>query len=130
MAASIASVTQLVAVIQTQLARRADAPVRRTAREPARRTGSRYTQEKLGALIEKRVGEIGRDDPQAGAKAFRVFVEAVLLSQLGEALINDPRFYQMVDQVQHLLETDETTRTLAAKATAELLNQAGKVEKE
>jgi hypothetical protein len=128
MGSSIQSVTQLVTVIQSQLARRVDLPSQRPSRAPAARTGRRYGQEKLAELIELRVTAIGRDDPQAGRKAFRIFVEAVLLSQFGESVINDPRLYQMVDQIQDLLETDPSSRELAARATNELLNQAGRPE--
>jgi hypothetical protein len=60
----------------------------------------------LGAVIARRVQAIDPDDPDRRRKAFRVFLESVLLVELGEALINDPGFYQLVDQVQTRMQTD------------------------
>ena len=60
----------------------------------------------LGAVIARRVQAIDPDDPDRRRKAFRVFLESVLLAELGEALINDPGFYQLVDQVQTCMQTD------------------------
>jgi hypothetical protein len=60
----------------------------------------------LGAVIARRVQAIEPDDPDRRRKAFRVFLESVLLAELGEALINDPGFYQLVDQVQTRMQTD------------------------
>jgi len=60
----------------------------------------------LGAVIARRVQAIDPDDPERRRKAFRVFLESVLLAELGEALINDAGFYQLVDQVQTRMQAD------------------------
>jgi len=127
MASAIGSVAQLVSVIQSQLAARtpAGAPGRKTdgnsgARAPA---AGRYARENLGALVELRVRQIGRDDPQRGRKAFRVFLEAVLLSHFGADMVNDPRFFQMVDDIQLVMEADAQCSELVASAIEQLLSE-------
>lgn len=132
MSSSIGPVAQLVKIIRSQLATRAAPGGAGTAavKKPVssfkgeRRTAEPYAEKNLGALIELRVAQIGREDPQRGRKAFRVFLEAVLLSQLGEGLIKDPRFFQLVDDVQLAMEADEACGALVARAIEHLL--AGK----
>ena len=129
MTSSIGSGAQLVKVIQTQLAARAApdgaAAGAKAARDgaPARRAAERYARENLGSLIELRVRQIGRDDPHRGRKAFRVFLEAVLLSHFGEGMVGDPRFFQMVDDVQLAMEADAGCRDLVARAIEQLLTK-------
>ena len=127
MSVSIGAVNELVSVIQGQLA------ARRPAGKPTARAtgggapgvaGARYAPGQLTALIEQRVRQIGADDPQRGRKAFRVFLEAVLLSHFGEALVADPKFFQLVDEVQGSLEADPACTELVASAVAHLTGQA------
>ena len=121
MSISIGSVGELVSVIQAQLAARPAARAKAGGR--ALRSGRRDAQEQLTRLIETRIGQIGRDDPQRGRKAFRVFLEAVLLSQLGDGLVNDPRFFQMVDEVQGAMEADPACSLLIGSAIDQLLSK-------
>ncbi|WP_256082031.1 hypothetical protein [Massilia sp. YIM B04103] len=120
MSTSIGPVGQLVAVLQAQLAARA-APRRSRAATAA---GSpQPAQQQLAALIEKRVRQIQRDDPQRGRKAFRVFLEAVLLEHFGASLMHDPAFHQVVSEVQDAMEGDPACRRLVDEAIAHLLSQ-------
>ena len=121
MGVSIGAVNELVSVIQGQLAARAPA---RPARRGSAARGARYAPGQLHALIEQRVRQIGADDPQRGRKAFRVFLEAVLLSHFGEALVADPLFFQLVDEVHGGLDADPACKELIAGAIAHLLAQA------
>lgn len=122
MTPAIGSVAQLVRVIQTQLATRTPTTgAGRKALRPAAQGAERYAQANLGSLIELRVRQIGRDDPNRGRKAFRVFLEAVLLSQFGEGLVNDPRFFQLVDDVYLAMEADSDCRALVTRAIEQLL---------
>ena len=118
MSLAIGTINDLVAVIRSRLG-----PVPAQGRAPApAQDGRRSADRSLGALIETRVRQIGRDDPQRGRKAFRVFLEAVLLTHLGEELMNDPRFYQLLDDVQHALESDASSASLVGKAVEQLLS--------
>lgn len=116
----IASVGQLVAVIQAQFAARTRAPAGRAAPRQARANGGRDAG-RLQALIELRVRQIGADDPGRGRKAFRVFLESVLLAELGEGLNADPKFHQLVDDVQRTLEADARCAPLVQDAITYLL---------
>lgn len=114
---SISPVTQLVAAIRTQLDRTAPARRRRAGAAAA----SRQAAEGLTGLIELRVAQIAEDDPQRGRKAFRVFLEAVLLAHFGTKVANDARFHQMLDDIQQAMETDPASGKLVEEAIAHLL---------
>lgn len=118
-------IDQLVSVLRAQLAAKPGAPVQPSA--PARRrheAAGRYDDKTLKSLIELRVRAIDDKDAQRGRKAFRVFLEAVLLSQFGEAMINDPKFYQLVDDVHTALESSSATAPLVAAAIDDLLKHS------
>lgn len=125
MTSAIGSVAQLVSVIRSQLAAHAPAgrapAVAAPKSEPGKTPANPYAGENLGALIELRVRQIGRDDAQRGRKAFRVFLEVVLLSHFGHNMINDPAFHQMVDDVQQAMEANAECGRLIDSAIAQLL---------
>jgi hypothetical protein len=124
MATPIGTVGNLVKVIRTQLS---VAHAKPAPRRPAgaRRAGgsSPYAPDKLEALIEMRVKKLARDDPRRGPKAFRVFLEAVLLSHFGDDLINDAKFFQLVDDVQNAMESEPQCQRMVDSAIAHLLSQ-------
>lgn len=60
----------------------------------------------LASVIARRVSAIDPNDPDRPRKAFRVFLESVLLAEFGEALMNDARFFQLVDDVQKQMESE------------------------
>ena len=115
----VASVGQLVAVIQSQFKARAQAQAAPGRAGAPRRTGRSPTS--LASLIELRVAHIAPDDPQRGRKAFRVFLESVLLQELGGQLNVDPKFHQLVDDVQRVLEQDPRCAPLVGEAISYLL---------
>ncbi|HZW21762.1 hypothetical protein [Noviherbaspirillum sp.] len=124
MAHSISNVGQLVSVIRAQLAARPELnpPQKRAASASRPAQPAAYSPENLEALIGRRIRNIDPDDPHRGRKAFRVLLEAILLSHFGENLINDPRFYQLVDDVQGSMERDPALLKLIESATAHLLS--------
>jgi hypothetical protein len=126
MSPPISTVGQLVSVIRAQFAARPEfAP---SKRRPASGQGlptdksSTYSPENLESLIGLRIKSIDRDDPNSGRKAFRVFLEAILLSHFGENLINDAKFYQLVDDVQLSMEGDPDIRKLIQTAADHLMS--------
>lgn len=124
MSSSIQAVNQLVTAIRSQLTGRLPPATGKGAAllKPAR-PSDRYAEENLSALIELRIGQIGPDDPQRGRKAFRVFLEAVLLSHFGEQLVNDTKFHQLVDEVQGALERDPSSSAMVGSAIDHLLSR-------
>lgn len=125
MNARLDSVSQLVTVIRSQLTGAAQPQRGRRAAGPRQSPGRRYTDRTVPALIELRVGQIAPDDAQRGRKAFRIFLEVVLLTHLGEELMNDPKFYQILDDVQSALEADASSSELVSQAIAHLLTARG-----
>jgi hypothetical protein len=123
MVTSVGGVRDLVGLIRSHLAPRTQrqALVRR---QPAQ---AKAQDDALAGLVETRVRAIRRDDPQRGRKAFRVFLEVVLLSELGEQLLADPRFFQLLDDVQAALETDGQSRALVVQAIGQLLGDGNVV---
>lgn len=122
MTSAIGSVSDLVRVIQAQLAQKPGAPAPR-ARARAYPDGAGASSDQLAALIESRVARLERDDPQRGRKAFRLFLETVLLAQFGTDTGNDPKFYLLVDDVQAAMERNAGTRAMMDKAIAHLLKK-------
>ncbi|HUR88183.1 MAG TPA: hypothetical protein VMZ74_03765, partial [Ramlibacter sp.] len=78
----------------------------------------------LSAVVAQRIRAIPGDDPERERKAFRLFLETVLLSELGETLVNDPSFAVMVDHVQQQMEGDPKLKEASLAAARELLKSA------
>jgi len=119
---------QLAALIQRQLAAlKSPGRLAQTASSPQTQAGGAEptTHESLASLIARRVRMIDPDDPQRGRKAFRVFLESVLLAELGKDLINDAAFYQMVDHIQFQMETDPQLGPAVREAAPLLLEGKG-----
>lgn len=68
----------------------------------------------------RRVASLAPDDQDRERKAFRYFLEAALVSDLGTNLINDPKFHQLVDIVQQRMEA-QPELLAASKRAARLL---------
>lgn len=71
--------------------------------------------------LVSRVGALNPDDPARERKAFRYFLEAALLSDLGTNLINDPKFHQLVDVVQQRMEAQPDLLAASRRAARLLL---------
>jgi hypothetical protein len=127
MPSSIDSVGRLITLIRKQLAARPPLPVtQRTPTGKAAGSGVNPSRpENLESLVGQRIKQIDRNDSQRGRKAFRVFLESILLASFGEQLMNDPKFYQLVDDVQMSMESDPETNALVNTAIAHLLSEIG-----
>lgn len=105
---------------QTQDLRReasaAGAP-RRPGAERSQATQRRTFEEQLAAGV----AAIANEDPQRRRKAFRVFLEAVLLREIEPALINSPGFASLVDRVQSTMESDAALKPAIDEAGALIL---------
>lgn len=80
------------------------------SRKSSSNAPSKPTLSELRGHIGKRILAINPDDPRRHQKAVRVFLETVLLNELGAGLINDPRFYDLVTEVQSAMEGDESLK--------------------
>lgn len=116
----IDSISQIVAALRTQLAQGAGAAPAKP-RKATSRGGSEKSNRSISKLIAQRVKSLRPDDPNRGKKAFRIFLESVLLNEFGEQLIDDTVFYQMVDEIQEVMEADIRTATAINTAVSTLL---------
>ncbi|MES2933109.1 MAG: hypothetical protein V4805_06445 [Pseudomonadota bacterium] len=125
----IVSISQIVATLRAEMASRVKADT--ASRVAHKRDTSKSDMAKaaqgtqIDSLIAQRVKALDPDDPKRGRKAFRIFLESVLLAQFGDALINDPTFYQMVDEIQHVMEQDPQIATAMNQAAENLLDVYG-----
>lgn len=99
----------------------AKSPQRPGGRTGAAAPGSGRSPEDLATTIARRVAAIDQADPDRRRKAFRVFLESVLLDEWGPQLINDPGFYQLVANVHAQMESNAELRALMEQAADRLL---------
>ena len=100
---TIDSAPRLAAVLRQQVA-----AFRPTAawRAPSTQAGSAEAPADIASVVARRIHAVAPDDPQRKQKAVRIFLESVLLHELGLALANDPAFPGMVDAVQAQMLAD------------------------
>jgi hypothetical protein len=117
---------QLAALIRVQVAqlRRRQGGTRAGASPAPAPAESASPVDDLAAVVAQRIRAISRDDPQRERKAFRLFLETVLLSELGASLVNDPSFTVMVDHVQKQMESDPQLAQASLEAARVLLKSA------
>lgn len=100
---TIDSAPRLAAVLRQQVAAFRPAGARRAQVNPA---GSAEAPADIASVVARRIHAVATDDPQRKQKAVRIFLESVLLHELGLALANDPAFPEMVDAVQQQMSSD------------------------
>lgn len=138
--ASVDSTSALVALIRTQLRASRSATPQQNQAPADLIVGNRGTprgkniesaapgpsaagisSDELAGVIRQRVASIASTDPDRRRKAFRVFLEAVLLEEFGVHLLNDAGFHQLVDTVTNQMETNDDLTPLINEATDVLL---------
>lgn len=82
---------------------------------------SAANSEDLASRIARRVAVIDKGDPDRRRKAFRVFLESVMLDEWGPQLINDPGFQGLVDTVQAQMQANTALQGLMDEAADRLL---------
>jgi hypothetical protein len=115
----------LIARIQSQLRSAASLRALRAAKATRDRSdASSATQQDLTSAVVSRVALIDKDDPDCERKALRVFLEAVLLAELGTELADDPRFQDLLDHVQRQFADNAELNRAASEAARHLLSGA------
>lgn len=79
--------------------------------------------EDVASIVARRVQALDRDDPDRHRKAFRVFLESVLLAQFGPELVNDAGFHRLVDDVQSEMQADRELAVQIRGAAEALLGE-------
>jgi hypothetical protein len=114
--------SQVALALQSQIAAMKERG-RAKAGSPSR--SSEAGQAAISASFAQRMQAIAPDDPHRRQKAVRLFLQAELVREFGDALLNDPQFGAMLDAVQGQMAQDEVTAA-AVTALGDLL-LAGKV---
>ena len=78
----------------------------------------------LEPQVLQRIRAIAPDDPQRRRKAFRIFMESVLLKQLGRSLLGDLEFNRLVDKVVQQIEEDPGLQEGSLSAAEILIEQS------
>jgi hypothetical protein len=81
----------------------------------------------VAALVARRILAIDPNDPKKHRKAFRMFLESVLLAEFGTDLVNDAGFHRLVDDVHSQMESDDDLAAAIEQAAGRMLTaSAGK----
>lgn len=80
----------------------------------------RASVEALREQLTRSIQAIDADDPAKSSKTMRVFVESVLAWQFGAAVLPDPRFADLVADVQATLESDPGVSEALSRLVAEM----------
>ncbi|QSI29809.1 hypothetical protein GNX71_09545 [Variovorax sp. RKNM96] len=75
-------------------------------------------------LVALRVRALSPNDPQRQRKAFRLFLESVLMQELGRDRLDNKGFDQMVDAVLQRMESDAGLSAALHEAGELLLSEA------
>lgn len=117
---------QLAALIRSQIAslKRPAGPTGQN-RTGARAPSAKHAREQqdIASLVARRVAVIDAEDPQRERKAFKIFLESVLIAELGDGLASDPAFHVMVEEVQRQMESDPGLAVSMKQAARVLLRE-------
>ncbi|MDQ0086108.1 hypothetical protein J2W35_006489 [Variovorax boronicumulans] len=80
---------------------------------------------KIRQMVALRVRALSPDDPQRQRKAFRLFLESVLMQEFGRDRLGDKGFDQMVDAVLQRMESDPQLHAALREAGDLLLVDEG-----
>lgn len=115
---------QLAGLIRSQVGTlRKKAPTGRREGADIRQGDAKHAPEDLAAVIARRIQEIDNETPNPEKRAFHIFLESVVLAELGEHLANDPGFYQLIDDVHQQMEADPKLGPLVTQAGTLLLGR-------
>ncbi len=124
----IGNINQIVEALRQQIAEKTNR-AKTSGKANASATGqkrqlSKPTNAELQETIAKRLRAVDPDDPSRRHKTIRTLREAELLAELGEDLVNDPKFYELVGNVQTAMENDANTRQKLEQLAESLLRRA------
>lgn len=75
----------------------------------------------LATSIARRIAAIETTDPDRRAKAFRGFLEGLILHEWGPAILTDPAFPRLIARIEAQMSQREDLRALIDEAAAQLL---------
>jgi len=118
----ISNVGHLVEVLRKQLTesqKNTGTTLKAARTSGATQAAGRPSVEDLKKKVREKLRRIDVSDPTFKQKSVHVFLESVLLWEFGERLMDDPKFYALLDDVQSSMESDpavsESLSTLMSK---------------
>ncbi|VVE90707.1 hypothetical protein [Pandoraea bronchicola] len=119
---------QIAGLIRTQVGSlRKKSPAGRHERSEVQHDATQSAPEDLASVVARRIQEIDNETPNPERRAFHIFLESVVLAELGEHLANDPGFYQLIEDVHQQMEADPKLGPLVGQAGALLLGRTQSV---
>ena len=118
---SISQIDQILRAIRAQavaLPKQREETARPNADTAER--GGLSKQPDIPTFVASRVQAIERDDPQRRRKAFRAFLEGILLSMFGAKIFEERAFQEVLDRTQAAME-DDPQLSAAMSQTGDLL---------
>jgi hypothetical protein len=109
----VSNVGHLLEALRKQLAespRKAGTGAKAGAPASAAAAAGRPDVAQLQKKIREKLQRIDSGDPQSRRKSVHVFLESVLLWEFGEQMMDDPKFYALLDEVQSSMESDPALR--------------------
>lgn len=125
---SIDSSALFAALIRTQVSclRKKNMP----ATEKAEKKPPPQTESDLAITLLARIAAIDPDDPQRERKAFGLFLESILITEFGDALCNDPAFYDMAEKIHTQMAADQDVAQHMLMTSRMLLERAAQAHPE
>lgn len=108
----INSLSRMIELLRRRVS--STAPTERASKTGVRTRQSqttRPTRAALKAQIARRLEALDSDDPAHDARASRIFVEAIIAWEFGDEIVNDPKYADMIAQIDGQLQADEQIRS-------------------
>lgn len=124
---SIQNTSQIAAIIRSQISQL------KNSQSPRISQSKKYEKKPLAnergesepdvaEVITLRINQIDKLDPDRVSKAFRIFLESILIAEFGSQLINDPRFFQMIDSIKSQMQGDFELSEMIKSAMESVFN--------
>lgn len=71
----------------------------------------------LASFLALQLSQISKTDVNRRRKAFRIFLESVIVSKFGQTIVNDIHFPEMINQIQDQMSSDPELGSIIEEAT-------------
>ena len=124
---SIQNTSQIAAIIRSQISqlKNSQSPRITQSKKYEKKTVANEPSESepdVAEVITLRISQIDKLDPDRVSKAFRIFLESILIAEFGSRLINDPRFFQMIDSIKSQMQGDAELSEMIKSAMESVFN--------
>lgn len=114
-------IANLAAIMRNQVAVLARELPRQAIKNGAKKIDNDVEAFDVAELISNKVRLISQQNPDKREKAFRIFLENTIAAELGIDVLSDPLFYQMIEDIQATMYSDQALRPLIDECIDQLL---------